>query len=40
MDAVAILLALVNLGLVCALHALVAMMWLIPDRRIENTLTL
>jgi len=40
MDAVATPLALVNSGLACALDALVATMWLSPDRRIENTLTL
>ncbi len=38
--AVAILLAFVNSGLACASYARVALMWLIPDRRIENTLTL
>jgi len=37
---VATLLALINVGLASALDALVAMMWLSPDRRIENTLTL
>jgi len=40
MDAVAVLLAFVNSGLASALDARVAMMWLSPDRRIENTLTL
>jgi len=37
---VAILLALVNSGLASALDARVAMMWLSPDRQIENTLIL
>jgi uncharacterized membrane protein len=36
--AVAILLAFVNSWLACALYVLVAVMWLIPDRRIEKTL--
>ena len=36
--AVAILLAFVNPGLACALYVLVAILWLIPDRRIEKTL--
>jgi len=40
MDAVAVLLAFVNSGLASALDARVAMMWLSPDRRIENTLIL
>ena len=35
---VAILLAFVSAGLACALYVLVAVMWLIPDRRIERTL--
>ena len=35
---VAILLAFVNSWLACALYVLVAVMWLIPDRRIERTL--
>ncbi|WP_375506241.1 TMEM175 family protein [uncultured Nostoc sp.] len=38
--AVAIPLAFVNSWLACILYVLVAVMWLIPDRRIENTLTL
>lgn len=37
--AVAILLAFVNSWLACLLYVLVAIMWLIPDRRIEKTLT-
>ena len=37
---VAIPLALVKWWLACALYVLVAIMWLIPDRRIERTLTL
>ncbi|WP_445635181.1 TMEM175 family protein [Nostoc sp. DSM 114161] len=37
--AVAIALAFVNSWLACALYILVAVMWLIPDRRIEKTLT-
>ena len=36
---VAIPLALVKWWLACALYVLVAIMWLIPDRRIEKTLT-
>src|SRR6266536_2397109 len=36
---VAIALALVKWWLACALYVLVAIMWLIPDRRIEKTLT-
>jgi uncharacterized membrane protein len=36
--AVAIPLAFVNAGLACALYVLVAVIWLIPDRRIEKTL--
>lgn len=36
---VAIPLALVKWWLACALYILVAIMWLIPDRRIERTLT-
>ena len=35
----AIPLAFVSAGLSCALYILVAVMWLIPDRRIEKTLT-
>ena len=35
---VAIPLALVNSWLACALYVLVAIMWLIPDRRIEKTM--
>jgi len=37
--AVAIPLSLVNAWLACALYVLVAVMWLIPDRRIERELT-
>jgi uncharacterized membrane protein len=37
--AVAVLLAFVNSWLACALYALVAVMWLIPDRRIEKIMT-
>ena len=37
--AVAILLSFVNSWLACALYVLVAVMWLIPDRRIERALT-
>ncbi|WP_335231417.1 hypothetical protein [Nostoc sp.] len=37
--AVAIPLALMNSWFACALYALVAVIWLIPDRRIEKTLT-
>jgi uncharacterized membrane protein len=36
---VAVPLALVKWWLACALYVLVAIMWLIPDRRIERTLT-
>jgi uncharacterized membrane protein len=36
---VAIPLALVKWWLACALYVLVAIMWLVPDRRIERTLT-
>ena len=36
---VAIPLAFVHAGLACGLYVLVAIMWLIPDRRIERTLT-
>lgn len=36
--AAAIPLAFVNTGLACALYVLVAVIWLIPDRRIEKTL--
>ena len=36
--AVAIPLAFVNSWLACALYVVVAVMWLIPDRRIEHTL--
>jgi uncharacterized membrane protein len=36
---VAIPLALVRPWLACALYVLVAIMWLVPDRRIERTLT-
>jgi uncharacterized membrane protein len=36
---VAIPLAFVNSWLSCALYVLVAIMWLVPDRRIERTLT-
>jgi uncharacterized membrane protein len=35
---VAILLAFVNSWLACALYGLVAVMWLVPDRRIERRL--
>jgi uncharacterized membrane protein len=35
---VAIPLAFVNAGLACALYVVVAVMWFIPDRRIEKTL--
>jgi uncharacterized membrane protein len=38
--AVAILLAFVNSWLACTLYILVAIMWLIPDRRIERTIRL
>lgn len=37
--AAAILLSFVNPELACLLYVLVAMMWLIPDRRIERALT-
>ena len=37
--AVAIPLAFVNSWFACILYVLVAIMWLIPDRRIENTFT-
>lgn len=37
--AVAIPLAFVNAWLACAIYVLVAVMWLIPDRRIEKTLS-
>ena len=37
--AVAILLSAVNSWFACLLYMLVAIMWLIPDRRIERTLT-
>jgi uncharacterized membrane protein len=37
--AVAIPLSLVKSWLACALYVLVAVMWLIPDRRIERELT-
>jgi uncharacterized membrane protein len=37
--AVAIPLAFVNSWFACALYILVAIIWLIPDRRIEKTLT-
>ena len=36
---VAIILSFINSGLACAVYVLVAVMWLIPDRRIEKTLT-
>ncbi len=36
---VAIPLSFVNSWLACALYVLVAVMWLIPDRRIERELT-
>lgn len=36
---VAIVLAFVNSWLACGLYVLVAVMWLIPDQRIERTLT-
>ena len=35
---VAILLAFINAALACLLYVFVAIMWLIPDRRIERTL--
>lgn len=38
--AAAILLAFINSWLACGLYALVAIMWFIPDRRIERTLNL
>ncbi|MGV0024711.1 TMEM175 family protein [Phormidesmis priestleyi] len=37
--AIAILFALINPLIACAMYILVAAMWLIPDRRIEKTLT-
>ena len=37
--ALAIPLAFVQTWLACALYVLVAVLWLIPDRRIEQTLT-
>jgi len=37
---VAILVSFVAAWMACALYVLVAVMWLVPDRRIENTLTL
>jgi uncharacterized membrane protein len=37
--AVAIPLSFVSSWLACALYVLVAIMWLIPDRRIERALT-
>lgn len=37
--AAAILLSFINSWFACALYAVVAVMWLIPDRRIERTLT-
>src|SRR3954470_19174596 len=37
--AIAIALSFVNSWLACALYVLVAVMWLIPDRRIERVLT-
>jgi uncharacterized membrane protein len=36
---VAVLLSFVNSWLACALYALVAVIWLIPDRRIEKVMT-
>ena len=36
---VAIVLSFVSSGLACGVYVLVAVMWLIPDRRIEKTLT-
>ena len=36
---VAIPLAFVHAGLACGLYVLVAVMWLVPDRRIEKTLS-
>jgi uncharacterized membrane protein len=36
---IAIGLAFVNAGLACALYVLVAVMWLVPDRRIERNLS-
>jgi uncharacterized membrane protein len=35
---IAVLLALVNPALAVAIYILVAVMWLVPDRRIERTL--
>jgi len=37
--AAAIVLSFVNQWIACALYVLVAMMWLIPDRRIERTIS-
>ncbi len=37
--AMAIPLALVNSSLACALYVLVAIMWFVPDRRIEDAVT-
>lgn len=37
--ALAILLSFVNSGLACLLYVLVALMWLLPDRRLEKALT-
>jgi uncharacterized membrane protein len=37
--AVAIPVALVNAWLACALYVVVAIMWLVPDRRIEEAVT-
>jgi uncharacterized membrane protein len=37
--AMAIALAFVNSWIACALYVLVAIMWLLPDRRIERTIT-
>jgi uncharacterized membrane protein len=37
--ALGILVSFVNSWLACALYVLVAIMWLVPDRRIEKTLT-
>lgn len=36
---VAVPLAFVNSWFACGLYVLVAIMWLVPDRRIEKTLT-
>jgi uncharacterized membrane protein len=38
-DVIAILFALMNLLIACGLYVLVAVMWLVPDRRIEKKLT-